>query len=118
MMIFAGGAFHHKNPRRAPNMAAETIASSRGSTPAYTLGFLNCQNAMTVYDATTRADEPAARPSMPSARFTPFAAPVSITRTHAMKKKPRSIPRGRTNDSSVTTPAWEAPKAKTPATAS
>ena len=60
MKTFAFGAFHHRNPTRAPTKAAETIARSNGiavsgSTPAATPAesvappqhaWLNCQNAM------------------------------------------------------------------------
>jgi hypothetical protein len=49
---------------------------------------------------------------MPSARFTPLAAPVSINSTQMKKKGPRSIPSGLTKEISVTTPASEAPHAK------
>ena len=47
---------------------------------------------MTTYAASTRAVEPAARPSRPSVRFTPFADAVMITNTQAKNAHPRNRP--------------------------
>ena len=41
------------------------------------------QNAMKTYAARTSADDPDARPSSPSVRFTEFDAAARITNTHA-----------------------------------
>ncbi len=55
---------------------------------------------------------------MPSAKLAALAAPVSMRSTSTTKKTPRSRPSGRTNESSVLTPAHDAPHAKRPDTSS
>ena len=87
MKIRAGAAFHHRNPATAPIIAAATMAASSAafastrSTPSARHRaahvWRNCQNAMNTKAASTRIDEPAARPSSPSVRFTAFDDAVS-----------------------------------------
>ncbi len=43
MMIWAGAAFHHRNPARAPITAAAKTPRSRAPSTAYTAGLRNCQ---------------------------------------------------------------------------
>src|SRR5215470_10613392 len=79
MNTCAGAAFHQRNPRQAPIMAAATMARSSalaGST-WYTPGWRNCQNAMITNAAKTMAAEPAASPSSPSVMFTAFENPYT-----------------------------------------
>ena len=64
----------------------------------------NCQNAMNTYAANTRIEDPAARPSSPSVRFTAFEEDVSITNTQTKKRTPSFSAVGRRKERLVDVP--------------
>ena len=53
---------------------------------------------MKMYAANTSVLEPAANPSRPSVRFTPFVVPAIITNTHTTKNGPKLSALWRMND--------------------
>ncbi len=70
MNISAGKALYHNRPMHAPPTAAQNIAKSRRF----------CLKAMPAYAIMTIVTVPAASPSRPSVRFTPFVADATITK--------------------------------------
>ena len=78
--ICAGAEFHHKKPKQAPAIAAETTAKSKACGTSYNSGYRNCQNEMTPNAPKQKTPAPAANPSKPSVKLTAFAEP-EIRRT-------------------------------------
>ncbi len=81
MKISAGKALYQRNPTRAPISAAPTIDRSRRRISRWPGGpeRMKAITVIAVNVKTAMIPVPAARPSMPSVRFTPFAAPAMIT---------------------------------------
>ena len=66
----------------------------------------NCQKAMKTYPESTRIEEPEARPSSPSVRFTAFDAAESIRNAQTTNTtRPSFSPVSRMNERSVDVPA-------------
>src|SRR5438309_509031 len=84
MKMRAGAAFHHRNPAAAAAMAAATTARSSAGPTWYSPMWRNSQNPTKTKAANAKTDEPAARPSSPSVRFTALAAPTTIRTAHTM----------------------------------
>src|SRR5438132_8711037 len=99
MKMRAGAAFHHRKPAAAADMEMATSDRSRAGPTWYTAGWRNSQNPTNTNAAKANDDEPAARPSSPSVRFTALAAPMSMTAAQATYTPGgRWISVGRAND--------------------
>ena len=71
MKMSAGYALNHRNPTQAPAIVAPSSAVDRSF----------WRNAMDAYDSATIITVPAASPSRPSVRFTPFDVPTIMKKT-------------------------------------